>query len=296
VTGMNALRRLDVSGIALLLVATLFIAVMIIPVTWAIVLGFTNSGPFQARMTFAGLDNYREIFSDPAFWRALVIGLTYAVISTVLEVVLGVGIAILVFRHGSPLATSFVLMPYMIPTVTTALVWRWMTDSLNGIFNQLMLQSGLIGSAIEFTSSGVLAMSLVTAASVWQFTPFVVLVVLANLGTISPSVYEAARVDGVNWWQELIYITIPMLRAPILLVILLRGIWMFNRFDIIWLLTSGGPIGGTTTLPLYAYIQAFGNNDYGVGGAASTVIFMILLVFGVIYIRAFHPEREVARG
>ncbi|MEH2512155.1 multiple sugar transport system permease protein [Nitrobacteraceae bacterium AZCC 1564] len=295
-TGTKALRRLDFSGIALLLVAILFIAVMIIPVTWAIVLGFTNSGPFQAGMTFAGFDNYQTIFSDPAFWRALVIGLIYATISTVLEVILGVGIAILIFRHGSPFVTSFVLMPYMIPTVTTALVWRWMTDSLNGIFNQLMVHSGLIHSAIEFTSTGVLAMSLVTAASVWQFTPFVVLVILANLGTISPSVYEAARVDGVNWWQELIYVTIPMLRAPILLVILLRGIWMFNRFDIIWLLTSGGPIGGTTTLPLYAYVQAFGNNDYGVGGAVSTVIFMILLVFGVIYIRAFHPEKEVARG
>lgn len=295
-TGMNALRRIDFSGVALLLVAILFIAVMIIPVTWAIVLGFTNSGPFQAHMTFAGIDNYREIFSDPAFWRALAIGLIYATISTVLEVALGVGIAILIFRHGSPFVTSFVLMPYMIPTVTTALVWRWMTDSLNGIFNQLMVHSGLVGSAIEFTSTGVLAMLLVTAASVWQFTPFVVLVVLANLGTISPSVYEAARVDGVNWWEELIYITIPMLRAPILLVILLRGIWMFNRFDIIWLLTSGGPIGGTTTLPLYAYVQAFGNNDYGVGGAASTVIFVILLVFGIIYIRTFHPEREVARG
>lgn len=295
-TGAGKIEKLDFSGIALLLVSLLFIAVMIVPVTWAIVLGFTNSGPFQAGMTFAGLDNYRVIFDDAAFWRALAIGLTYAVISTALEVVLGVGIAILIFRYSSGAVVSFVLMPYMIPTVTTALVWRWMTDSLNGIFNQLMLESGLIGSAIEFTSTGVLAMSLVTAASVWQFTPFVVLVILANLGTISPSVYEAARVDGVNWWQELIYITIPMLRAPILLVILLRGIWMFNRFDIIWLLTGGGPIGGTTTLPLYAYIQAFGNNDYGLGGAASTVIFVILLVFGLVYIRAFRPEQEVARG
>lgn len=295
-TGAAKIARLDFASISLLLVALLFVAVMIVPVTWAIVLGFTNSGPFQAHMSFAGLDNYREIFGDPAFWRALGIGLIYAVVSTVLEVVLGVGIAILLFRYSGGAVVSFVLMPYMIPTVTTALVWRWMTDSLNGIFNQLMVQSGLIGSAIEFTSTGALAMTLVTAASVWQFTPFVVLVILANLGTISPSVYEAARVDGVNWRQELIYITIPMLRAPILLVILLRGIWMFNRFDIIWLLTGGGPIGGTTTLPLYAYVQAFGNNDYGLGGAASTVIFVILLVFGVIYIRTFHPEQEVARG
>ena len=158
-TGAGALRWLDFSGIALLLVASLFIAVMIVPVTWAIILGFTNSGPFQAHMTFAGLDNYREILGDPAFWRALLIGTIYAVVSTVLEVVLGVGIAILIFRHGSPFVTSFALMPYMIPTVTTALVWRWMTDSLNGIFNQLMVQSGLLDQAIEFTSTGVLAMS-----------------------------------------------------------------------------------------------------------------------------------------
>jgi len=161
VKGASTLRSLDFSGIALLFVTGLFIAVMIVPVTWAIVLGFTNSGPFQAHMTFAGLDNYREILSDPAFWRALLIGTIYAVISTALEVVLGVGISILIFRHGSSLVTSFALMPYMIPTVTTALVWRWMTDSLNGIFNQIMVQSGLFGSAVEFTSTGVLAMTLV---------------------------------------------------------------------------------------------------------------------------------------
>ncbi len=288
--------KLDFSSISLLLVSFLFIAVLIVPVTWAIILGFTYSGPFQAGVTFAGLDNYRTIFSDASFWQALAVGTAYAVISTALEVVLGVAIAILIYRYASGLVVSFVLMPYMIPTVTTALIWRWMTDSLNGIFNQMMIETGLIGTAIEFTSTGVLAMSLVTAASVWQFTPFVVLIVLANLGTISPSVYEAARVDGVNWWQELVYITLPMLRATILLVILLRGIWMFNRFDIIWLLTGGGPMGGTTTLPLYAYMRAFYDNDYGLGGAASTVIFVILLVFGIIYIRVFQPEKEVARG
>lgn len=293
---MKGLRALDFSGVALIVVSVLFLCVMIVPVTWAIILGFTHGGPFQPRATYAGLENYTQIFTDPAFWKALAVGVTYAVISTVLEVVLGVGIAILLFRHSQAFVTSFVLMPYMIPTVTTALIWRWMTDNLNGIFNQMLASSGLVSGAVDFTGSGVLAMTLVVAASVWQFTPFVVLVILANLGTISPSIYEAARMDGVNWWEELVYVTLPMLRAPILLVILLRGIWMFNRFDIIWLLTSGGPLGSTTTLPLYAYVQAFSNNDYGLGGAASTVIFLILLVFGIVYIRAFHPERELARG
>jgi multiple sugar transport system permease protein len=293
---MKALARLDFSGIALIFVATLFICVMVVPVAWAILLGFMHGGPFQPQETFAGLDNYTHIFTDQAFWRALWIGVLYAVISTALEVILGVGIAVLLFRHSKAFVTSFVLAPYMIPTVTTALVWRWMTDNLNGIFNQVLVDSGAVTQAVDFTGSGILAMSLVVVASVWQFTPFVVLVILANLGTISPSVYEAARVDGANWWKELIHITIPMLRAPILLVILLRGIWMFNRFDVIWLLTAGGPLGSTTTLPLYAYVQAFSNNDYGLGGAASTIIFLILLVFGVFYIRTYHPERELARG
>ncbi|ADH91586.1 binding-protein-dependent transport systems inner membrane component [Ancylobacter novellus DSM 506] len=289
-------RRPDFTTVAFVSVAGLFLAVMIVPVTWAIILGFTNSGPFSARLTYAGLSNFVDTFADEAFWRALLIGTIYAVVCTVLEVVLGVAIAILIFRYGHAAATTFVLMPYMIPTVTTALVWRWMTDSLNGIFNVMLMKWGLVGAPIEFTSSGALAMSLVVVASVWQFTPFVVLVILANLGTISSSIYEAGKVDGTNWWQELIYITLPIIRASILLVILLRGIWMFNRFDVIWLLTSGGPLGSTTTLPLYAYVQAFGNNDYGLAGAASTIIFMILLVFGIIYIRVFQPEKEVARG
>jgi multiple sugar transport system permease protein len=293
---MKAFAKLDFSGISLILVAALFVCVMIVPVIWAIVLSFTHSGPFQPHATFAGLENYHQLLMSAAFWKALAVGVIYAGISTALEMVLGIGIAILLFRHGRSFATSCSLMPYMIPTVTTALVWRWMTDNLNGIFNHVLLASGLLGSPVDFTGSGALAMALVIVASVWQFTPFVTLVILANLGTIAPAVGEAAHVDGANWWQELVYITLPMLRAPILLILLLRGVWMFNRFDIIWLLTSGGPLGSTTTLPVYAYVQAFGNNNYGMGGAASTAIFVILLVFGITYIRTLHPEQELARG
>lgn len=293
---MKRFAKMDFAGLTLVVVALLFICVMIIPVVWAVALGFTHSGPFQANATFAGLENYYQLAASSEFWRALGVGLIYAGISTALEMVLGIGIALLLYRHGGSLATSLTLMPYMVPTVTTALIWRWMTDNLNGIFNQMLLASGLVAAPVNFTGSGTLAMILAIVASVWQFTPFVTLVILANLGTISSSIGEAAHVDGANWWQELIHVTLPMLRAPILLVLLLRGVWMFNRFDIIWLLTTGGPLGSTTTLPLYAYIQAFNNNNYGMAGAASTVIFIILLVFGIGYIKVLHPEQEVARG
>lgn len=293
---MRGRPRLDFISLSFPLVASIFIVVMIIPVVWAILLGFTHSGPFQAQTTYAGLDNYRAVLADPAFWRALRIGVSYALLTTALEMVLGVGIAILLFKSGKPIFTSLALLPYMIPTVTTALVWHWMTDSLYGIVNHLLLQGGLVDMPVDFAGNSGWAFTLITIASVWQFTPFVILVTLSNLGTIPQSVYEAAHIDGANWWQQVFRITLPIIRASILLVLLLRGIWMFNRFDVIWLLTSGGPLGSTSTLPVYAYERAFGDNTYGPAGATSTIIFGILLVVGIVYMRVFQPEKEIARG
>jgi multiple sugar transport system permease protein len=293
---MRHKTSIDFMGVSFLLVATIFIIVMILPVSWAIFLGFTHSGPFSADIGFAGIGNYEIVLSDVAFWKALGIGTAYALISTTLQIVLGIGVAILLYRSGKPIFTSLALLPYMIPTVSTALVWHWMTNSLYGITNHLLIDTGVVTSPIDFAGNSMWAFALVIAASVWQFTPFVVLVTLSNLGTIPHSVYEAAHIDGANWRQELFLITLPIIRAAILLTILLRAIWMFNRFDVIWLLTSGGPLGSTTTLPIYAYQQAFGDNTYGPAGASSTIIFGILLVVGIFYMRIFRPEREVARG
>lgn len=294
--GSGSHSRFDFMSISFTLVALVFIAVMIIPVAWAIMLGFTHSGPFQAETTYAGLDNYRAVLADPAFWRALGVGVAYAAVTTTLEMVLGVGIAILLFKSGKPIFTSLALLPYMIPTVTTALVWHWMTNNLYGIINHVLLQVGVVDLPVDFAGHPGWAFTLISAASVWQFTPFVILVTLSNLGTIPQSVYEAAHIDGANWWQQVWRITLPIIKASILLVLLLRGIWMFNRFDVIWLLTAGGPMGATSTLPVYAYERAFGDNTYGPAGATSTIIFGILLVVGIIYMRVFKPEQEVARG
>lgn len=294
--GSTGRARFDFMSVSFSVVAVVFIAVMIIPVAWAVMLGFTNSGPFQSEATYAGLANYKAVLSDPAFWRALGVGISYALITTALEMILGVGVAILLFKSGKPIFTSLALLPYMIPTVTTALVWHWMTNSLYGIVNHVMLQIGWIDMPVDFAGHSTWAFVLISVASIWQFTPFVILVTLSNLGTIPQSVYEAAYIDGANWWQQIFRITLPIIRASILLVLLLRGIWMFNRFDVIWLLTAGGPMGATSTLPVYAYERAFGDNTYGPAGATSTIIFGILLVVGIFYMRVFKPEQEVARG
>jgi len=289
-------RRLDAIVFCFVAVALLFLAIQIFPIAWGIYLAFTNSGPFVSTPQFVGLANFEVIFADPVFWSALWKGAVYAVLSTFFQVVIGVVLAMMLFKHAGSVPRSLMLLPYMIPAVTGALAWRWITDHLYGYLNHLMMQTGLVSVPIDFGTSPVLAMPFVVFVSVWQFTPFVILIVLSSLSTVPKSVYEAALVDGANWWTEFIYVTLPILRAAILLVVLLRSIWMFNRFDVIWLLTGGGPRGATNTLPLYAYTQAFVENDYGTAGAVSVVIFALLLVFGITYLGAFKPEREVLRG
>lgn len=289
-------RHFDAIAFGFLAVALLFLAIQIFPIAWGIVLAFTSSGPFIATPKFVGLANFAIIFSDPVFWSALWRGVIYAALSTLFQVVIGVTIAVMLFKHAGSIPRSLMLLPYMIPVVTGALAWRWITDHLYGILNALMMQYGLISAPIDFATSPYLAMPFVVAVSIWQFTPFVILVTLASLSTVPKSIYEAARVDGANWWTEFFYVTLPILRAAILLIILLRSIWMFNRFDVIWLLTGGGPRGATNTLPLYAYVQAFVENDYGTAGAVSVVIFAFLLTFGIAYLGVFKPEKEVLRG
>lgn len=289
-------RRFDAIVVGFLIVAALFLTIQILPIVWGIGMAFTSSGPFVARPTYVGFANFEVIFGDPAFWSSLRHGLVYAALSTLFQVVIGVALAVLLFKKAGPLPRSLALLPYMVPVVTGALAWRWIADPLYGYLNHALMGLGVIAEPVNFATSPWLAMPFVVFVSVWQFTPFVILVMLASLSTVPKSVYEAALVDGVTWWSEFRSITLPILRASILLVILLRSIWMFNRFDVIWLITGGGPRGATNTLPLYAYTQAFVENDYGTAGAVSVVIFVILLVFGLAYLGIFKPEKDVLRG
>jgi multiple sugar transport system permease protein len=274
----------------------LFLGVQIFPIGWGLALGLFNTGPFSATSDFVGLDNFKEVLSDPDFWRALLRGCIVAAGCVSIQVVVGVIISVLIYRHAGSVTRSFIILPLMIPAVTGALAWRWITNDVYGIVNHVLLSSGLIHTGLDLANSPVLALPFVIAVSVWQFTPFVVLIMLANLGTIPQATYEAARIDGATGFTEFFYITLPLLKSSIMLIILLRTVWMFNRFDIIWLLTEGGPRGATTTLPLYAYLQAFGENDYGAAGAVSAIIFLILLVFGTAYLTIFKPEQQVVRA
>jgi multiple sugar transport system permease protein len=243
---------------------------------------------FSNQHEFVGLKNYSELLSSNDFWSSLWKGLVFSVATVGLQLLAGIGTALLLnngFR-GRALVRGLILFPFVVPTIVAILIWKWMLNDLYGIVNLFLLKIGVIHEGIAWLGSPDLAMASVIAVNVWMFFPFITIQVLARLQVIPIDLYEAARVDGAGALQRFRYVVLPELRSTILLVVFIRGLWMFNKFDTIWLLTQGGPVARTQTLPILAYLKAFQEYQLGAGAAASACIFMLLAVFGAWYTRA----------
>ena len=261
--------------------------VIIYPAFYAIELSFQRVESFISEPEWVGLDNYVRVLADPEFWSALRRGVVFAGTTIVLQVVLGIAIAMLLdaaipFKR---LVRGVAILPYLLPTLIVALVFRWMLNDPIGIFTVAADNLGF--GVIDWFGTPGRAMALVIAVSVWIWTPFVTVAVLAGLQSIPETLYEAAKVDGASAWQRFWHITLPQLSPVLTVIVLLRAIWMFNKFDIIWLLTGGGPLQGTEHLPILAYRKAFQSYDVGMGATVSTISFLILTVGVLIYFKMF---------
>lgn len=279
--------------LAMFLVAVLATAgLILIPVLRAIQLSFYSSASFVSAATWAGLDNYVRVLSDADFWHALRVGVIFAGAAILFQVVLGVLFALLLnlpFR-GRPLVRGISVLPYLLPTIVVALAFRWMLDGSFGLFTNWAMALGFARPAwFEVPWA---ALSMVILVSVWTWTPFVTITFLAALQTVPKSLYEAARVDGANGWQRFWHITIPALAPVLTVIVLLRSIWMFNKFDVVWLLTKGGPLSATEHLPILAYRRAFTQFDIGGGAAVATISFLILSVLILVYFHFFPLDEK----
>jgi multiple sugar transport system permease protein len=271
-----------------LLLVTGFI---IVPIALAIQLSMYKLESFLSTPTFTGVANFVSLAQDSRFWNALWNGTVYTVLCIVLQTGLGIALALVLNEQfpGRAFVRGAVLVPYILPTVVVALVWRWMLDANLGIVTSWLRW---IGFQPAWTDDPRMAMTLVVIASVWAWTPFVTVSFLAGLQTIPTALYESAEVDGAGTIQQFFRITLPVLKPVLAVIVLLRGIWMFNKFDIVWLLTGGGPLQATEHLPILAYVKTFGLFDVGGGTAVATASFVILAVFIVIYFRAFPLEER----
>jgi len=284
----RSLWRDQLTG-ALLVAPTLvfFLVLILYPLGQGLVLSLHHTNTLTLRSRFVGLDNFRVLLSDPEFTRAFVNTVIWTTGAVVLQLVCGIGMALLL--HGSligrVLARAIVLFPYLLPTAVAVLVWRWLFNDLYGYLNYVLLVAGLIHQPLAWLSRMPDAMVSIILVGAWKFFPFVVIAVLARLQSIPDALYEAARVDGASRFAQFRDITLPQLAGVLSIVVLLRAIWDFKEFDLIYLMTGGGPANGTETLPILVYREAFQLLNFGRGAAVSVAMLLFMLLFFLVYFR-----------
>lgn len=238
---------------------------------------------------FVGVANYVAIAADARFWAALGHTAFFAVASISLELVLGLFLALALnesFR-GRGVVRAAVLVPWAIPTVVAALLWRFMFESQTGIANAVLVGTGVLDQPIVWFVRTATAWVPVILADVWKTTPFVALLLLAGLQNIDRSLYEAAATDGASAWWQLRHITLPLLAPAMLVVLIFRTLDAFRVFDLVYVLTGGGPGTSTEPIAVYAFNALLQNLEFGYGAALSVVIFLVTFGLALLCIKGF---------
>jgi multiple sugar transport system permease protein len=269
--------------------AVLFVAlIMLYPLAYNVELSVrdVNLGTIvRGGAEFVGLENYRAVFADPALWHALGISLLYTGGSLAVAFVIGFALALLFARAfpASGTLRAILLLAWVLPTVVTGTVWRWMLDGESGVVNHALERLGLLGKPVFWLTEPGTALPGVIAGTVWVLAPFVMVLLMAGLQGISPSLYEAAEVDGANAWRRFLHITLPLMRPVILTVLLLSFIFTFKTFDNVYVMTRGGPGDATKILPIQAYESAFSFFRFSEGAVSTTVLLLISVLLAAVY-------------
>ena len=236
---------------------------------------------------FIGVENYVEAARDPRFWGALAHTLLFTAATVTIELALGCVFALAMNRafRGRALVRAAILVPWAIPTVVSALLWRFMFEGRAGIMNAMLVETGLLREAPVWFIHPALAWVPVVLADVWKTTPFVALLLLAGLQNIDASLYEAARIDGASAWRQFRYVTLPLLKPAVLVALIFRTLDAFRVFDLIYVMTGGGPGTSTEPIALYTFNSLLQNLRFGYGSALSVIVFAITFALALGYIR-----------
>jgi len=241
---------------------------------------FTQNLGTKLQPVFSGFDNYARMAGDGRFWQTFWQTTIFTSASVVLELLLGLGIALVLnqkfFVRGFVRTTA--IIPWALPTALIGLAWAWIFNDQFGVVNDILLRLGLIRTGINWLGDPTLAMFAVIFADVWKTTPFISILLLAGLQSISPDLYEAHSIDGATPWQNFTRITLPLLMPQILIALLFRFAQAFGIFDLIAVMTGGGPGGATEVVSLYIYSTVMRYLDFGYGAALVVVTFMLLVV------------------
>ena len=283
-----AARRVRLAWIYLLPTIVTLAAVAGYPLYRTVQLSFTDVRlRFPLAPEWVGLDNYTWLLRDPVWWRSVWNTLVFTFVSVGIETVLGILIALMVASgmRGKGLMRTAMLVPWAIPGVVAAQMWKWMLNDVYGVINDLFMRLRLIDEPKAWLASAALMMPSVIAIDVWKTTPFMALILLAGLQSIPQEYYEAARVDGANAWQRFWRITLPLLAPALAVALIFRTLDALRVFDMIFI-TTGAQIS-TISMSIYARQQLVSFFDLGYGSAVATGIFLVIAFYVAVYLAIF---------
>ncbi|MCH4170858.1 MAG: sugar ABC transporter permease [Lactobacillus sp.] len=235
--------------------------------------------------TFIGLKNYLDVFSDPTFWQTMAITCKYTIITVVLKMVFGFGVGYLLHTelYFKKILGVLVLIPWAIPQVAAGTIWQWILNSNYGYANYFLLKLHLISQPIAFLARPETAFYSVSLVDTWMGIPLLAMLFVAALDAIPKNIYEAAALDGAGAWRQFFAITIPSIKRVLLVVLTLVTIWTFNSFNVIYVLTQGGPMRATETLSIRIYQEAFSRFNLGISSTLTMIAVLILLGLTAVY-------------
>lgn len=280
--------RRNLLGFFFILPSLIFLVVFIVyPVFNNIILSFTDATLTKDTYEFIGLKNYIKLFSSRKFTKYLWNNIIWTIFSVIGQLGIGLLFAMLILKkmRGGTLIRSILLVPYVVPAVAISLLTRWLCNSDYGIITLWLQKMNVVPQGFTPLSLPGYAMAAVVIVNIWRSYPFPMLIYWASLKGIDGQLYEAASIDGASKFQAFRYITLPQLRNTTLTLAILRIAWTATYFDLIWMVTGGGPAGSTTHLPVMIYQNSFGTFQTGYASAISVVLGLLLLVFVIYYVK-----------
>lgn len=234
---------------------------------------------------FLGLKQYARVLTDDKFWHAMSVTLYFTVVSLGLQLILGFMTALFLnipFR-GQKLLRALILAPWAVPTVVNAQLWNWILNASYGALNKLLLQLGIIRQPIVWLGEPKLALNVIILADTWKMLPLFIIMLLAGLSTIPGTYYEAAKMEGAGFWHTFRKITFPLLKPMLLVILVLRTTQTIRVFDVIYMLTQGGPNNSTMTISYYTYFQTFSLFDFGYGATIAMIVAILTVFIALTY-------------
>lgn len=284
-----------------LLVAPAVIAILLLsvyPLLNGIWISFLNYDMTKAASpnfgTFAGLKNYLVIFANSKYRNAVANSVVWTLVNIAAQLALAMGVALVLNEKlkGRGFFRTVALLPWAIPAAISALTFSALYDTKIGVFNAVLIRLGILKEGYSFLGNVETAMPAVIIANIWKSTPFLMIFILAALQGVSYDMYESAAIDGAGKVKRFLYVTLPNIKEPMAVAVILNVISIFNNFNAIWLLTQGGPLDSTEIMYTYAYRQAFVDHKFGYAAATSVVIFIVIAILTVIYVRMISSDRN----